>query len=122
MEWCSHHPSSVPAGTCFVYIYSTYAIRKGSSLPPFAVSSLQPTLKTVVCCVCAEVSSAHLLPWDRGEGEPRGASAAHLGQVLGQQIQILILFDIFLVKLKKSLTPQEARCAFICGRREYVLA
>jgi len=52
--------------------------------------------------VCAEVSSAHLLPWDRGEGEPRGASAAHLGQVLGQQIQILILFDIFLVKLKKK--------------------
>jgi len=41
----------------------------------------------VLCvCVCAraEVSSAHLLPWDRGEGEERGAGAAHLRQVLGQ--------------------------------------
>jgi len=36
-----------------------------------------------VLSVCAEVSSAHLLPWDRGEGEEREAGAAHLGQVLG---------------------------------------
>ena len=56
-------------------------------MPPFPVFILQPTLKTV-CCVCVcEVSPAHLLPWDRGEGEEkRGAGPAHLGQVLGQHV------------------------------------
>jgi len=44
------------------------------------------------------MSPAHLLPWDRGEGEERrGAGPAHLRQVLGQQDSVPIgLFHVSL--------------------------
>jgi len=84
-----------------VYKYVCNTSSKGSSLPPIAVSSLQPTLKnSCVLCVCAEVSSAHLLPWDRGEGEERGAGAAHLGQVLGQHWRLFFFDNILLPKIR----------------------
>jgi hypothetical protein len=85
MEWCCRHPSSVPAGTYFVCIYTLpMQWEKAVHLPPFLCSFFSQRWRQCAVCVCAEVSSAHLLPWDRGGGEERRAGPAHLGQVLCQ--------------------------------------
>jgi hypothetical protein len=34
---------------------------------------------------------------------------------------MLILFSLFLIKLKKSLTPRKTRCTFIFGQRKILI-
>jgi hypothetical protein len=50
---------------------------KRQLLPPSLVTSVSAETEQCVCVL--KKSSALLLPWFRGEGEGRGAGAAHLG-------------------------------------------